>query len=1164
MHLKKIKIFGFKSFADKVLVDFHQGITGIVGPNGCGKSNISDSFRWVLGETSAKSLRGKKMEDIIFAGTNTRKPLNYAEVSLTLSEINGILPTEYDEIEITRRYHRNGDSEFFLNKQQVRMKDIQDLFLDSGIGKSAFSIFEQGKIDQMIQYSPVERRTIFEEAAGILRFLQRKREAMRKLEQTDDNISRIKDIHLEVEKQIAVLEKQANEAQLFKEKKSQYEDMEKTFFLLKWQHFNKKNEDILSLLLEKKEKTQLNHSSIEKINEEYLRLKNHLLEGEKLLRLRSEEVYRAKSEKEIKIRERQSNLERIKETNLKETKWRNELETIHLKSKSRKVELNQLVNDEKTLRDEYIKAKESYDFIKNKVKTLEEKVSSLRNSQQISQKEQLHLLKQENDLDNELQQILIRQESVNETILNINKKINQINEQIEIKTPLVIVKKEDLKKLSDSVAELQKTFKIIEEEQEEILNELSSSQKEYDLAQREFSVCEARFQALKRMQDENEGFSEASKKLLKASEDKKNVLYKKISCLYELVQPEENHKKALSAVMRYYSQTLVVQSWPDFFEVIAYAKHHNLIDYSLLCLESLSHNETLKDIFFNNLKLVDNIEEAISLHRENHQNTWTSEGGFIDEKGIYFYINYGENNVFTRENELKELKEKLDSLHTKKLSLDKNIEYLQEKRATLQSKKIEIDKTTRRQEMSLVESNFALQKITSEIESLKKEKEELLIEIANQELLIKQYSISIEKTRKELIKIREENHAFNLNNDKLLNDLNLEETQLMHEKSILIKNEATFNSLNDDLKALEQKIKVIQVQEEECEYQMNQMKGELENSHELKNQFQEKCKEYETILKDVEENLNTAVEVCSQLEKEVDDRRIAIQNLEKKIASEQQDKQKIELEINKLEIQSTHAKAALNAISEELYDRYQLTIENLGELKTSLDLSLDAVEKQVKTLRKELEVAQGSVNMSSIEEFAKNKERYAFLSTEINDMNLSKKELLDIISNLDSQSRTLFKETFEQIRNNFHKNFRILFNGGEADLQFVENGDVLESGIEIIAKPPGKQMRSINLLSGGEKCMTALALLFAIFEVKPAPFCILDEIDAPLDDSNVERFVNLVKEFIDRCQFIIITHNKRTMAICDRLFGVSMQERGVSKLLSMEFSKESTCEPVLV
>lgn len=1164
MHLKKIKIFGFKSFADKVLVDFHQGITGIVGPNGCGKSNISDSFRWVLGETSAKSLRGKKMEDIIFAGTTSRKPLNYAEVSLTLTEINGLLPTDYDEIEITRRYHRNGDSEFFLNKQLVRMKDIQDLFLDSGIGKSAFSIFEQGKIDQMIQYSPIERRTIFEEAAGILRFLQRKREAMRKLEQTDDNIARIKDIHLEVEKQIHVLEKQAAEANLFKNKKNEYETLEKTLFLLKWQHYHQKSEEIFALILEKKEKTQLNESSLEKIIEEYQRLKNHLSEGEKLLRLRSEEVYRARSEKEIKNRERQSNLERIKETNLKEIKWRDELETIFLKSKSRKSELDQLIQSEKTLREEFLKAKDDFEFIKNKVKTIEEKVSQLRNSQQLSQKEQIHLLKQESDLESELQQNLIRFESVKENINNLKTKLNNFETQIKEYTPLLSTKKAELKKLSENVDELQKTFKSLEEEQEEIANELSISQKQYDVAQREFSISEARYQALKRMQDENEGFSEASKKLLKASEDKKSAIFGKLSCLYELIHPDENQKKALSAAMKSYAQTLIVKTWQDFFDVIAFAKKENYIDYSILCLESLSENITLDTHFLNDIAFADELQKAIQLHKKSFERVWISDGSYIDEKGIFFYSNYGENNVFARENELEILKQKLEDLTIKKQVLDQNMEFLQEKRTTLQSKKIDMDKTIRRQEMNLVESNFALQKVTSELETIKKEKEVLQSDVLNQEKILEQYNSSIEKTKAELNKIKEENRTFNLENEKLLSDLKIEESLLMNEKMILIQKEGIFNSLNDDLKAIEQKIKVIQVQEEECEYQMNRMKSELENSHELKHQFQEKCKEYEEVLKEVEDNLNHVVETCSQLEKEVEERRNSIANLENKISFEQQGKQKIELEINKLEVQSSHSKTALNAISEELYDRYQLTIENLKELKISSEETLDSIEKQVKSLRKELEIAQSSVNMSSIEEFEKNKERHAFLNSEINDMNLSKKELLNIITNLDSQSRTLFKETFEQIRSNFHKNFRILFNGGEADLQFVENGDVLEAGIEIIAKPPGKQMRSINLLSGGEKCMTALALLFAIFEVKPAPFCILDEIDAPLDDSNVERFVNLVKEFIDRCQFIIITHNKRTMAICDRLYGVSMQERGVSKLLSMEFSKESACEPILV
>ncbi len=1179
MFLSQLKIFGFKSFADKVTVNFHKGITGVVGPNGCGKSNFSEAFRWVLGESSAKSLRGKKMEDIIFAGNSIRKPLNFAEVTITLTEIGGVLPVDYEEVEITRRYHRSGESEFFLNRRPVKMKDIQSLLLDTGIGKSAFSIFEQGKIDQVIQYSPMERRAIFEEAAGILRFLQRKREALKRLELTDTNISRIKDIHQEVEKRITVLAKQAEDARDYKEKKSELENLEKGLFLSKWDHFQSKKEETDSLALQKSSGIEEAGSNSALLHLELKKEKEQLAEAERLLRTKSEEVYRCRSHKEIKTRERQNTLERMKEIETGESGWKRELENVAIKGRNRKGELDKaLLEKAAKLKEKNILEPEHNDLQK-KTEVIEKEAHTLRQHQNEINSARIRLVTEAGEAESNVKQSRFRLENMEEKIRAVEESKCRSEEKIQELLPIVKEKKEALEKLSDEVDRQKTIFRELDEEQERVSGEIVGVQKEYDVTQKEYTEAGARFSVLQRMQDENEGFSVGSKKLLKESENKKSDLHGKLKALYEYISEENNEttlNPALFSLIRSYSGTLVVEKEEDFLLVSAYAEKENLQDYSLLCEETVKATtssvqatgnslNTVFRHFLGNVMNAKNMERALQLSKNHPGLPICIEGGrYFDKKHVLFRSSGNENTPFARDAELKDLKKKTEFLQNKKSGLDRLLEELGEKKAIVQAKRIDIDKSIRRNEMSLVESNFSLQQTVTESERFRKELLLLTEEIISYTKSAEEYKLSIRISEKLHTDLLEKLKASENLAEKNLAELADKEEILAKEKSGLAEKEAILNACKDALRKFEHEIHILQIQEEEGDVQIRRIQEELENSIALRQKFTEKSKEFEAALPEAEELLATAIEECSLLENETGKLKNDIETTEKKIGLHNEKIRKLESEQNKLGIQAAQLNSLLHSITEELADRYQLSVEDLRALALPGLNNPEESEKTAKHLRKELEKAQNEVNMTSIEEFEQHTERHRFLSSEIDDMGKSKTELLEIIAKLDEESKRLFTETFNAIRLNFQKNFKILFNGGEADLQFTEQNNVLDAGIEIIAKPPGKQMRSINLLSGGEKCMTAVALLFAVFEVKPAPFCILDEIDAPLDDSNVERFVNVVKQFTDRCQFIIITHNKRTMAICDRLFGVSMQERGVSKLLSMEFNREQKPEAVLV
>lgn len=1185
MRLKKIEILGFKSFADKTILEFSPGITAIVGPNGCGKSNIADAFRWVFGEQSAKSMRGGKMNDVIFAGTTTRAPLNFAEVTVTFADIAGKLPVDYDEVSVTRRLHRSGESSYFINRHLVRLKDVQDLFLDSGMGKDAFSIFEQGKIDQVINFSPLERRYIFEEAAGILRFLQRKREALRKMEQTELNTSRIKDIHQEVEKQIVVLEKQAEKARLYKENKANLEKIEKVVFVAKWDNLQKRSND-----LRKKEQAQkdLAQNSLEELAGLHVKLqdaKNNLISSEKILRAKSEQLFKIRSDKEIQLRENLSHQERLKENAIKEKRWQLDLETLAENEQRRISEHSTKQRQQLKLEQALLGQEGLLSAQKEQAQTLENSVVRLREQQQSSQQQMLKILQTENSLESELKQNHVRQENQQERQELLLERQEKLLGQLKDLTKNVYDKKEQMQVAGAAVDAQKERFNHLEKSLEEQRQEEKIAQKALQEVQNELSEGKARQKALFRLRQEMEGFSTGSKRLLQESANAKSPLWNKLKGLYELLTPQAGFEGALAATMRPYAQTLVVGSESDFKEVVAFANQHKLKEFSLLCQTSLPDNfpkepqKTLTSLlaqvsanglaqhFLQDVYLAENVAEAAAFKENNlATSVWAAqEGAYFDRQGVLFYFSQGENNVFMREAELNSLEKKIALLETRHQKLDSSLKILVQTCAEMESVKNELDKSIRRDEMKLVEVNFGLQRLNADLEKIGNEAKQATAELQALKQTLESLALILTDLQQKHQLAKSQGGQIQLHCNAINAELEKQVSALKLHKQDWQEKESAHRQVAEENRKLLHALHVLEVQSSESERQKQRIEEELQLSREYQDQIKSKGFQTTEALTAMEAVLTTATAACIEQEQEVVHLRNAIESIDKESMLGRSRVKQIEDELHRMSIQAAQIDSAGKSLEVELQDRYRLTVEEARDItwaNDAQDKSIDLWEKQIRALRQNLEEA-GDINMTSIEEYDKHKVRYEFLNQQIGDLDVSKGELLQIITQLDGESRKIFKETFEAIRANFRKNFAILFQGGEADLQFTETADVLEAGIEIIAKPPGKQMRSINLLSGGEKCLTAMALLFAIFEVKPAPFCILDEIDAPLDDSNVERFVNVVKQFIDKCQFIVITHNKRTMAIADILFGVSMEERGISKLLAMSFSRQER-EPELL
>lgn len=1184
MRLKKLDIIGFKSFADKTTLEFSPGVTAIVGPNGCGKSNISDAFRWVLGEQSAKSLRGGKMPDIIFAGTTQRAPLNFAEVTITLADVNGKLPIDYDEVAVTRRLHRSGESQYFINRQLVRLKDVQDLFLDSGMGKDAFAIFEQGKIDNIINYSPLERRYIFEEAAGILRFLQRKREALRKMEQTDLNVSRIKDIHQEVEKQIVVLEHQAQQARIYKENKASLELFEKGLFVLKWDNLQRRFQ-------ESRKKESLHKISVLEITEQAIGLHSQLQSAkieldnsEKNFREKSESLYQARSEKEIKSREKLSTQERLKETLSKEKRWQHELESIAEQERFRQEEQVSLKKEQQLCEKHLSAHEQALHAERDTVQRQENLVVKLREQQQTSQKELLNWLQTENRLESELKQNKIRQENQQEQLELLQVRKDKLVLQMKELTQAVADKKQQMQDVTEGIDEQKFLYLALDQKLKKLSEEMQKERLALEKLQYELSELKARQNVLIRLRNEKEGFSAGSKRLLQESVNEKSPLFQKIQGLYEWIIPNEGAEKALSAVLRPYSHTLVVKTETDFKEVLSFAKEHQLKEFSLLCCDMVlkySNDEkrelkselslksllsqvsagAVADHFLRNIYMansVDDIEHI--LNKKAAAAIWTEEGAFFDRHKVLFFMTQGENNVFLREAELKSLEKKLVTLEEHRQSCDAKIKKMGQQKAEIEEEKSILDRAMRRDEMTLVEVNFGLQRLLADLEKVKKEEKQVESDHLNLVRLIEKLTETLAEFQQKHSEAKTKATEIQQRSSSVNTDLETHSTSFKEAQLCLQEKEAAYRKGSDENRKLLHALNVLEVQVKESDRQKKRLGEEIHLSGEYQAQIKQKGLQTEQALQEIEKSLAFASEECLLSEQEVKKQKKIIETIDQSSEGIRNKLKQGEEELYRLTVQSTQLETGIKGIEGELEERYHLAIEQARSSVLScetgiIEKSVDSLEKQIRALRQQIDSA-GDINMTSIEEFEKHKSRYDFLNQQIDDLAISKAELVQIITQLDGESRKLFEDTFAKVRANFKKNFEILFRGGEADLQFTESADVLEAGIEIIAKPPGKQMRSMQLLSGGEKCLTAMALLFAIFEVKPAPFCILDEIDAPLDDTNVERFVAVVKHFIDRCQFLIITHNKRTMAVADVLFGVSMQERGVSKLLSLQFARQ--------
>ena len=1184
MFLKRLELQGFKSFADKTVLEFMPGITAVIGPNGSGKSNISDSIRWVLGEQSMKSLRGNKSEDIIFAGTQNRKSLGFAEASIVIDNSDGKLPIEFAEVVVTRRIFRNGDSGYFINKTPCRLKDVLELFMDTGIGKDGYSIIGQGKIDEILSNKSEDRRNIFEEAAGIVKYRARKTESEKKLEQTKLNLLRINDILSEIEANIEPLKKQSDKAKKFLELRDELKSIEIGLFLYNIDNYKeqlkKLAEDIDIILSEQKEE-ESRLSVIQNLKEN-LKLEleevitkieetqNLGFESEKKIEQINSEINVAEPKITNNIQNRETYLKEIEELNKRNTEIKEEKDNRISKKD------NLLANREKFAKE-----------LEEKEKTLNE-ISSKFSDEEKKIEEKKKQVEQNTEVKYENREKINTIEINNDNLSKRGTTVqNEITDTISKLDEKRMIKSELLKTFNEKEAkrnECEKRLNEIKTKKDEANTKILNYENKINDLSTELRVKDSKQKFLSEMEKEKEGYSRAVKALLLECE-KDSKLNKGVKgVLANIITVPTEYQIAIETVLGQTLQNIVTETEEDAKKLIEYLRKNNLGRASFLPIASVK-GKKVDRLIKNNLQgvigiandlvkadkeyegiilnllgrtvVVENMDTAIILARQNSYGfrIVTLKGDIINPSGAISggSIAQKTSSIIGRTSQIKELekeieklKQEIEKVSKEKEEYEESIEDLLEEITSIEqsSQEIQIEYATEKQRIESLEESIL--NLETRLESLKTESkqiEQTILENEKQKSTIKEKTMELEK---EIEAISGEIQAFaekDKENQKYIDDLNFEITNL---KISLSSFDESNNSMQEILERIETEL---QANTSKIESKQEQSKQVLEENEKLKKTIENLKQSIEQIKQEV----SLSSETVEKLKQEKIEKNNSITKTETEIEEKYRIIEEIKNQANKLEVKKSKIDVELEQIINKMWEDYEITPNTAGEYKKPNDIA--ETTKNVKNLREKIKEL-GSINIDSIEEYKQTKERYDYMCEQRLDLENSSNKLKKVIQDMTKIMKEQFEAQFKTINKNFGEVFKELFGGGKAELRLTDEEDILNCGIEIEVQPPGKKLQNMSLLSGGERAFTAIALLFAILKINPAPFCVLDEIEAALDDVNVYRFADYLKKFTQDTQFLVITHRKGTMEASDTVYGITMEESGISKLLSMKLEKK--------
>lgn len=1178
MYLKRLELQGFKSFADKTVLEFMPGITSVIGPNGSGKSNISDAIRWVLGEQSMKSLRGAKSQDLVFAGTQSRKSLGFAEASLVFDNSDGALPIEFSEVTITRKIYRTGETNLYINKVQCRLKDVLELFMDTGIGKDGYSIIGQGKIDEILSNKSENRRHIFEEAAGIVKYRVRKEESEKKLERTKLNLLRINDILTEIEANIEPLKYQSEKAKKFLDLREELKSIEIGLFIF---NINKyKNE--LEEITKDEEIMTLNCNTEEKSLENIKQIKENLKINIDEITANIEEMSNIgfESQKEIEVLNSDINVSNTRILNNEENKERYLEEIKELKNKID--EFNEELKKKKEKKNNLKLNKEKFDKeLKEKQGELEKLTKKL-STKQLEIEEHKKKVETNTDKKYEFQGEVATCEANYE---NLEKRENQVKKEID-----TTISELDSAKMDKY--EISKEFQEIENKRNKTIENIKDISSKKELANKkikdfdnlihnsasDIQIKESKLKFLIETEKEKEGYTHSVKSLLKDCENIKELGKGMHGVLANIIEVSQEYETAIEMCLGASLQNIVTNTEEDAKKLVKHLRENKLGRASFLPISSVrgrklekikgqeniigiasdlvKYNKKYEQIILNLLGrtvIVNNMEQAIKTAKLNNYSfrIVTLEGDLINPSGAITggFVTKKTVNILGRGREIEKLekdiqilKEKLKKQEKEKCEYQKSIENILEKHEILEKElqEIEIKYATKKQKVISIDEHIArlekrLNKLREELNNNKKEKE-IIIE-------------NKKKINNEITKINEENEELNciiteyaqINNDdqKYIDNLNFDITNLKISVSSFDESESSIAEMEE---------RILQDMSNSNESITNKEK-QIQNIQEINEGLKNNIKEIENKINSIKNEVKNSGSKIEELKDERIQKNNELKDKEKEITKKFEIIEDLKSQIVKLDVKKSKLDDNINEIINKMWDEYELTPNGIEDYKKPDNIAKTV--KKVNELRKEIRNL-GSVNIDSIEEYKNLKNRYDFMCEQRVDLETTMAKLRKIIQDMTGIMKQQFKEKFKEINNNFAEVFKELFGGGNATLRLEDESNILECGIEITVQPPGKKLQNMMLLSGGEKAFTAIALLFGILKINPAPFCVLDEIEAALDDVNVYRFAEYLRNFSKDTQFLVITHRKGTMEVADTVYGVTMEENGISKLLSMK------------
>ena len=1176
MYLKRLEIKGFKSFPTKTEIVFNEGITAIVGPNGSGKSNISDAIRWVLGEQSAKSLRGDKLEDVIFVGTESKKAMNYCEVAITLDNSDNKLDLGFSEITIKRRAYRTGESEFFLNNKSCRLKDIKEILLDTGIGKDGYSIVEQGKVDEILSNNPVNRRKVFDEACGISKFRYKKQEAERNLKHTKENLERIDDIYIEIENQLKPLFLQQEKAVKYLEFNKKLKVLEVNSCIKEVAELEVELDELnkhSNLLGSQSSEIQKQKSTLEKAVEETNIEIENINDG-----INKSQDYINTIKSVISQKDAQVNLINEKIRNCKNEIERNKEEIIYIKEKlnSDKITLEKLINQkyekEKIINDLNIDIKS----IESNNKESRDKIETINRDLENLKDEIINLLNNKQDATSKLstlnankENINLRKETIDLDIREIKYKIDKKIEEVSKASAKLEDKTKSMESLKNDEVKTNNDFNIL-------LNKSNNIEKQIQNSKYSLNDYKSKLNIYIEMENHYEGFNKGVKEVLK----NKNLQGIQ-GALGQVIEVPSKFEKSIEAALGAYMQNIITNDESSAKFAINYLKKNNLGRVTFLPMNIIKSNkidtrnikvgtsfigiasdlikfdDKYRNIIENILGrtiIIDNIDNAIKFAKENNHKfkVVTLDGEILNPGGS---LTGGSlrvsGNILSRKRLINEYKEKIellkaeiDRLYIEKNEVDNNTKIIKEK-----LKQISIDINSLDKEIII--ENAELNKFKEEIKSLKISVEKLENEkdglgsnleyILEKSKLIKDDILSIDTKHDEnklqieslTNKLKEYNSLYE--DDKLkFDNLNLN----------LVKHNQIYESIIRDIQRISEENKTLENKYVQIEKSLNDKTIETSKLEEdIVIEETEKISLNKQLV-DNTRSLETKKLSKESLKEKLEDLNKESKNIDRQYIDLKESLFKVESKIERLK---SNREDHINS----LFEKYEITLDQAIEMK---DDNLDVDKRYLENIRKEIRNL-GNVNLDSIKEYEHIKERHDFYSEQKKDLEQSIEVIEKLIYELEENMKKEFESNFNKINENFKFVYKRLFGGGNGELKIVDKNNILESDIEITAQPPGKKMKNLNLLSGGEKALTAISILFSIILAKPTPFCILDEIEAPLDDANIFRFGEFLKELSNDTQFISVTHRRGTMEAADYIYGVTMQEKAISKVLSLKLKE---------